>query len=439
MSVAFELVAILALVVVNGFFALAEMAVVSSRKARLQQRADEGDAGAAAALDLAEDPDDFLSTVQIGITLVGVLAGAFGGATLAGEMSPLFRQIPFLAPYAETISVGLVVVGVTYLSLVLGELAPKRLALNNAEKFAAGIAPLMGRLARIVSPVAHFLSLSADGVLRILGVRVTSSPPVTRQEIVIMVEEGAGVGVFEPLEEEMVDHVFRLAERKVSALLTPRTEIVWMEPGDSQQEIQERIASSGHSRFPVARDSLDHVLGVVLAKDLLCQSLSQEPIDLESALRPVPFVPETISALELIKLFEEQQTQIALVLDEYGGLQGLVTSADLLLAIVGEASEIRGVEEAGSVQRADGSWLLDGLLPLDEFQDLFGLEEQEIAGMETLGGLVMTLLEHVPSTGETVEWSGLRFEVMDMDGHRVDKVLVSQDPSRSPGPPDAEP
>lgn len=439
MSVAFEIVAILFLVVLNGFFALAEMAVVSSRKARLQQRAAEGDAGAAAALQLAEDPDDFLSTVQIGITLVGVLAGAFGGATLASEISPLLSQVSFLAPYAETISVGLVVLVITYLSLVLGELAPKRLALNNSERFAARIAPVMGRLARVVSPLAHFLSLSADGVLRILGVRVGSAPPVTRQEIVIMVEEGAGVGVFEPLEEEMVDHIFRLAERKVSALLTPRTEIVWMEPGDSQQEIQQRIASSGHSRFPVARDSLDQVLGVVLAKDLLCQSLTGEAIDLESALRPVPFVPETISALELLKLFEEQQTQIAMVLDEYGGLQGLVTSADLLLAIVGEATDLRGVEEAGSVQRADGSWLLDGLLPLDEFQDLFELEEQEVAGMETLGGLVMTLLGHVPSTGETVEWSGLRLEVMDMDGHRVDKVLVSRLPGQSPGPPDTGP
>jgi putative hemolysin len=423
-SVLTETVILLLLIVANGVFAMAEMAIVSARKARLQQLADEGDSGAGTALQLAEEPEDLLSTVQIGITLIGVMAGAFGGATIARELAGALGDIPFLAPYAEAIGVAIVVLLITYLSLVIGELAPKRLALYNAERIASRIASPMDTLSRIASPLARFLSLSAETVLRVLGIHPASEPPVTEEEIKILIEEGTEFGVFEPFEEELVDHVFRLADRKVSAMITPRTEIVWIDVDDSTEEIQRKVIASGHSRFPVAQGSLDHVFGAVLVQDLLCQSLSGQAIDLKTLLKRVPFVPENTPALEVLNRFKDTHSEMAFVLDEYGGLQGLVTTADILLAIVGEISGLGEAEEERSLQRADGSWLMDGLLPLDELQELFDLEDLPAAGTETLGGLVMALLGRVPSAGDHCEWGGLRFEVMDMDRHRVDKVLV---------------
>lgn len=423
-SIILELLILLLLVLANGFFAMAEMAIVSSRKARLQQHAEKGNEGASAALELVSQPNDFLSTVQIGITLVGVLAGAFGGATIAGEMAAGLGQIQFLAPYSEAISVAVVVMTITYFTLVLGELAPKRLALNNAERIASRIAPFMRRLSRLVSPIAHFLSKSSQAILRLVGAQHSAAPPVTEEEIRIMIEEGTESGVFEPVEEEIVDHVFRLGDRKVSSLLTPRTEIIWIDINDSAVSIQQKITTSGHSRFPVAEGSLDKVLGVVLAKDLLAQSLCDQVIDLGAIIRPVPFVPESMPALDVLSRFKEYHAKIALVLDEFSGLQGLVTSEDLLEALVGDIPGLEGAEPE-ALLRADGSWLMDGLLPLDEFQKILDLEEVAVSGVETLGGLVMSTLGRIPAAGDMVHWQGTRLEVMDMDGHRVDKVMAS--------------
>lgn len=424
-SVLTESVIILALILLNGVFALSEMAVVSARKARLQRRADEGDAGAGAALALANEPGNFLSSVQIGITLIGVLAGAFGGATIASELAHGLESIPALAPYAGAISVGIVVLVITYLTLVLGELAPKRFALSKPARVAASIAQPMRVLTRLLAPLAHVLSLSAEAVLRLLGQKPTEDPPVTEEEIRIMLEEGAEIGVFEPAEEEMVDHVFRLGNRRVSALLSPRTTVDWIDVDDSEEEIQRKITTSGHSRFPVVEGRLDNVLGVVLAQDLLAQSLAGEPVDVRAAVRQAPFVPEGAAALDLLAHFREGNAKIALVVDEYGGFQGLVTGDDVLAAIVGDIPGLGEVPLPEAFRRDDGSWLLDGLLPLDEFYELFEVGALPARGIDTVGGLVMYSLGRIPHTGDQLEWRGLVLEVVDMDGRRVDKVLLT--------------
>jgi putative hemolysin len=423
-AIAFEVVFILLLLIANGLFAMSELAIVSARKARLQRRAGEGDTGACAALKLAEEPGNLLSTVQIGITLIGVMAGAFGGATIAEEMVAGLSRLPFLAPYSEALSVGLVVVVITYLTLVVGELAPKRLALNNPERVASLVARPMQALARIAAPLVRLLNLSTDLVLRLLGVRPAADPPVTEEEIRLMLEQGTEVGIFEPIEEEMVEHVFRLGDRKLSAMLTPRTEIVWIDVDEPADQIRAKLLTSGHSRFPVAQGGLDDVRGVVLAKDLLAQTLEGKPLDPQAVLRPVPFVPETMPALDVLEHFRQGHSKIALVLDEYGGLQGLVTTDDVLVAIVGDLPGLGEAGERETYQREDGSWLLGGLLPLDEFGELFGLKDLPVGGTETLGGLVMTLLGRIPTAGDRLEWQGLHLEIVDMDGRRVDKVLA---------------
>ena len=426
-TVALEILFIIVLIVINGLFTMVEIAVVSARKTRLQQLADEGDAGARAALQLMHAPNRFLSTIQIGITLIGILAGTFGGATFVEKLAARLSQIQFLAPYSETISIVIVVLGITYLSLVIGELVPKQLALNSAERIASAVAPPMQMLSVIASPVVRLLSFSTGVVVRALGIRPTSEPPITEEEIKIMIEAGTQVGVFEPTEQEMVERVFRLGDRKVSALMTPRTEIAWFDLDDSAEEIQRKLTASGHSRFPIAQGSLDNVLGVVHARDLLARNLVGQPIDLRATLHPPLFVPEGMPALMVLDRFKEARSQIALVIDEYGGLQGLVTINDMLEAIVGDILLMNEVDEPEAIQREDGSWLLDGMLPIDEFKEVFPIQElpaEKEGYYQTLGGFVMSALGRIPATGDHFDWGGLRFEVVDMDRRRVDKVLV---------------
>jgi len=425
--VALEILFIVLLVLVNGIFAMSEMAVVSARKARLQQRTDEGNSGARAALELANSPNQFLSTIQIGITLIGILAGAFGGATIAEELAKRLSRIHPIAPYSEAIGVGVVVIGITYFSLVIGELAPKRLALSNAERIASVVAPSMQVLSKIASPVVSLLSLSTETVLRIVGVRLPSELPVTEEEIKLMIKQGTQVGVFEPTEQEMIERVFHLDDRSISALMTPRPEVVWLDVGDPFEDICSTITARGHSSFPVAQDSLDNVLGVVQARDLLTQSLSGQSVDVKAVMRPALFVPESMSALEVLERFKEARSHIALVIDEYGGFQGLVTINDILEAIVGAIPLADETVEMKAVQREDGSWLLDGRLLVEEFKELLQIEKllsEEAGRYQTLGGFVMDFLGRIPSTGDYFELGGLRFEIVDMDRHRVDKVLV---------------
>jgi putative hemolysin len=422
-----ELLFILLLILANGVFAMSEMAVVSARRVRLRQRAKGGDKRARAALELAKSPGRFLSTVQIGISLVAALTGALGGATVAGNLAARLDQIAFLAPYSETISVTIVVLIITYLSLVIGELLPKQIALSNAERIASLVAPPLTLLAKLASPIVYLLNVSTKILMRILRVKPSSDPPVTEDEVRVMIAQGTQVGIFEPIEEEMVGQVFRLSDQRAFALITPRSEIAWLDLDDSPEDIRQKIVASGYSRFPVGRGSLDEIRGLVQARDLLAQSMAGEPIDLEAVLRPALFVPESIPVFEVLDRFKQTQSQVALVVDEYGILQGMVTLDDILEAIVGDIPDPGEVIDLEIVEREDGSWLLDGMVPLDEFIEMFQIKtplDRRECNCQTLGGFVMMVLGRIPSAGDCFEWDKLRFEVVDMDGLRVDKVLV---------------
>jgi putative hemolysin len=427
-AMAVEVLIIFLLIVANGVFALSEIAIVSSRKARLEQRAAEGDARARAALDLANDPGPFLSTVQIGITLVGILTGAFGGATLSESLATVLAGVPALAPYSRTLALAIVVLAITFVSLVVGELLPKRLGLNDPERIAAIVARPMRVLTRLALPAERILSATTEGLLRLLGVRPSSDPPVTEEEIHVLVKQGTRAGVFEQVEQAMLGRVLRLGDRRVSALMVPRTEVAWLDLEDPPEENRRQIIEHRHSVYPVCRGDFDHVLGVVNSRDLLTRCLSGEPLDLEAALLTPHFVPEGTRVLKLLETFRQTGRHVALVVDEYGGTLGMVTATDLLEAIVGDLPSEADLSEPEAVRRDDGSWLIDGMMPVEELKELVGLRELPDGGSEnyeTLGGLVMTRLARIPAAGDRFEWEELRFEVMDMDGHRVDKVLVS--------------
>jgi len=424
--IAVEILVLVVLILVNGLFAMAEIAVVSARKTRLQQQAQEGNKRAQVALELANAPNQFLATIQIGITLVGIMAGAFGGATIAEELAGMLEQVPLLAPYSEAIGVGIVVLTITYFSLVIGELVPKRLGLNNAERVAARLAPSMRTLSRLASPLVRLLGLSTDLALRLLRVRPEQEAPVSEEEIKLLLQQGTRAGAFEPAEQEMVEHVFRLGDATVEALMTPRLEVVWLDLDDPAEEVRRVVATGGYSRFPVARGDLDHVLGMVYARDLLADGLDGQPFDLEANLRPALYLPETITALEAVEQLRMNHTDAALVIDEYGGFEGLLTVEDILEAIVGDILAPGELVEPEAVQREDGSWLLDGTLPIDEVRDLLGIDSlpHEGSQYQTLGGLVMLCLGRIPSAGDHFHCCGWRFEVVDMDRLRVDKVMA---------------
>ncbi len=426
--VALEIIFILILILANGVLALAEIAIISARKARLLQRSEDGDQKSQIALDLSNDPADFLSTVQIGITLIGVLAGAFGGATIAEQISNWLSQIPILASYSGVIGVATVVILITYFTLVLGELVPKRLALSNPERVAVSVAAPMQRLSRLASPLVALLSVSSDLALRLLGVRPSMEPPVTEEEIKVMIDLGTAAGVFAEVEQDMVEAVFRLGDRRVGTIMTPRTEIIWLDLNGSIEEIQMKLLGSSYSRFPVAKGSLDQVAGLVLAKDILAGCMMGKPLNIESVLQQPQFIPETMPALKVLELFRESRVHIALVIDEFGGLQGLVTLFDILESIVGDIPDAGEAAEPEVVQRDDGSWLVDGRLPVDEFKALFNLNDlpdEERGYYQTIGGFVMSQLGRVPESSDYFDWSMLRFEVVDMDGMRVDKILIT--------------
>jgi putative hemolysin len=435
-EVLLQAIVILLLILANGVLAMAEIAVVSARKVRLQQRAEEGDQNAGVALELAQNPADFLSTVQIGITLVGVLAGAYGGAMIARKLAGLLRLVPSLEPYADGISLTVVVLTITYLTLVLGELAPKRLALNDPERAAALMAAPMRFLSRLASPIVRLLSASTTAVLHILGVHPTQEPPITEEEIKVLLEQGTQAGVFIEEEQDMVEAVFRLADRRVGSVMTPRTEIAWLDLEDPMQETQKRILGSVYTRFPVCRGDLDRVVGIVQAKDLLPMALKGQPVDLESAMIQPQFVPENMPAFQVLELFRQSRHHIVLVINEFGGLEGLVTTFDILESIVGDIPDIGDIEGPRVIRRGESAWLVDGRLAVDEFKEIFdvsGFPPKERSAYETIGGFVMARLGRIPQESDEFEWQGLRFEVMDMDGFRVDKVLVTKLPAAENG------
>ncbi|MGC9399805.1 MAG: hemolysin family protein [Anaerolineae bacterium] len=424
-NAALEILILFLLILLNGVLAMAEIAVVSARKVRLQRRAEKGDRKAKTALALAEEPNQFLATIQIGITLVGTLAGAFGGTTVARKLAALLDKVPFLAPYAQSISVSAVVVIITYFSLVIGELVPKRLALNDAEGVASALAGPMNALSRLTAPLVNLLDFSTNLVVKFLGVKPSDEPSITPDELKMFIDLGTKTGVLEESEQEMIESIMRLDERCIGAVMTPRPEVIWIDLDEPPEKIGRKIAGSSHSRFPVAQDSLDNVRGILRVKDLLDQEEPYRPEALQALLQPPLFVPESMSVLRVLELFKHQSTHIALVTDEYGIIQGVVTHHDILESIVGfiPADEF---EEPQVLQRDDGSWLLDGMLPTDELKEIFYLDSlpEESANYQTVSGLMMSQLGSVPAEGQHFEWEGLHFEVVDMDGRRVDKVLV---------------
>jgi putative hemolysin len=423
-----EILIIFLLLVLSGVFAMTEIALVSARKVRLQQRADEGDLAAKEALELAENPNRLLSTTQIGITLIGVLTGALGGATLSDRLALQLVRLPWLAPYASGVALAVVVILTTYFTLVIGELIPKRLGINNPEKIARSIAGPMRTLSRLAAPLVSLLSVSTDAGLRLLGIKPSDEPPVTEEEIKVLMEQGTQVGVFEEAEQDMVESVFRLGERYIDAIMTPRTEIEWLDLDEPYEELLRQVLESRHTRFPVASGGLDNVVGILQARDLLINHTGKGQANIEELMVPPIFVPDSMPALKVLEMIKSSGVHAALVIDEYGGLLGMVTLYDILTAIVGDIPSEGETDEPQVVQREDGSWLLDGLLAVDELKDLLDLPdmpEEDRVGFQTLGGFVMSQIGSIPSAGQHFDWENYRFEVMDMDGRRVDKVLVS--------------
>jgi putative hemolysin len=424
----FEILILLFLVLINGLFSMSEIALISAKKNRLQQKAKKGSKSAIAALELSEHPNRFLPTIQIGITLIGTLSGAFGGATVALQLSELLSRIPWLDPYSNALGVGIVVLIITYLSLVIGELVPKRIALNNAEKVALDVAPFMQLFSKISAPFVTILSASTDFVIRLLRIRQSSEPTITEEDLISMIYQGKQIGVIEESEQNMVERIFRLSDRDVSAVMTPRTELVFLSIDASNDEILEKIAQYPFSRYPVYKESYDDLIGIVDSRDLLLQKVTKNEFNLQSVMEKPSFLPESTTALDALEFLRGSGVKVAVVIDEYGGVLGIAGINDILRAIVGTIKETDIEHEDEVVLRDDGSWLFDGMLQIDELKNYLGVEylpEEEEQKYETLSGLMMNMLNRIPIAGDYFDWNDIRFEVMDMDGRRVDKVLVT--------------
>jgi len=428
MSSLSEIVVILILIVLNGLFSLSEFVIVSARRTRLQHRAEGGDTRAAAALDLANEPTPFLSTIQIGITLVGIFAGAFGGATIARVLASYFSASPVIAPYNEILSITLVVLLITYLTLIFGELVPKRLALNNPEDIASIVAKPMRLLSVAATPIVFILSRSTECVLRIMRVRKTPVPPVTEEEIRIMLEEGTAAGVFENAELSMIEGVFDFGNRRVESLMTPRPDIIALDLDEPDEGNLQKMVRSGRSSFPAFEGDLDAVVGIVSVKGVLARMIEGGSPDIRGAVAEPFFVPEGLPVLKLLESFKETGVHCALVTDEYGSIQGLITLHDILETIVGDVRTFGEPVEMPVVARGDGSWLIDGTTPVEDLRDVLSVEVpgEEAGRYHTIAGLVIYNLKRIPVPGDHVVIGELRYEVIDMDGNRVDKVLVSR-------------
>ena len=424
-----ELALLVALIVLNGLFAMSEIALIAARKSRLQRLAEDGDHSAIVAIRLGEEPTQFLSTIQIGITAIGILNGIVGEAALAGPLAGLLHGWGIDEKTSAIGATTIVVVSITYFSIVVGELVPKRIAQFNAE----GIARLMARpialLAQLSRPFVALLTVSTDGLLRLLGKIELSSANLTEEDIHAILVEGSQAGVIEKQEHDMVRNVFRLDDRQIASLMTPRSEIVWLDMEAPLEEGLDKLAASDHSRFPVCEGGLHAVLGVISAKRLLKLRLKDEPPEkIVDYLQPAVYVPESLTGMKLLEQFRESGVQMVFVVDEYGEILGLITLQDLLEALAGEFRP-RDPEDVWAVQRADGSWLLDGLIPIPELKDRLDLKtvpEEDKGRYHTLSGMVMWLVGRVPHTGDVTEWEGWRLEVVDLDGNRIDKVLASR-------------
>jgi putative hemolysin len=435
-SLALDLVIVLLIILINGLFAMAEFALVSARRSLLRERAEAGDAGARAALELADDPNRFLSTVQIGITLIGILAGAFGGTRIAAYIMPFLAAAPWLAPYAEALSIAIVVLAITFLTMVIGELVPKRIGLYRPVEVSTILSRPMRLLSRIAAPAVWLVSGTTDLILRILGIPPATRPAVTEEEIRSMLEEGRRAGILEAAEQDMMEAVFRFGDRRVETLMTPRPEIVALDLDAPPEENWRKIVTGAHTWYPVYRSSLDTIAGVITVRDLVSQVLAGQTPDLVPILREAIYIPEGKPALTVLDLLRTSRSHIAFVTDEYGTVAGILTFHDLVEAIIGSIPSWDHGREPAIVSREDGSFLVEGLLPVEDLKERFGfgpLPDEGEGYYRTLAGFMVFSLGHIPEPGEHVMWDGYRFEVVDMDGKRVDKVLLVPPPG-APSP-----
>ncbi len=432
MGLSLEILVVLLLVLLNGVFAMSELALVSVRRARLMVLERQGVAGATTARLLAEDPQRFLPTVQVGITLVSVLAGVFGGARITARLEGWFRGIPELAPFAGSLSLAIVVVLTTYLTLVLGELVPKQLALRRPELVAASVAPSLARLARIGGPVVWVLGKSSALVLRLFGSYADKRQAVTEEELKALLAEGAEDGVLETEEREMIERLLRLADKPVRAIMTPRTELAWIDRTDPRRDIAATLKATPHSRFVVCDGSIDNVVGVVQAKDILDHLLDGGDLSVTAALRKPMVIPDAVTALDALERLKGDPLGLALVMDEYGSFEGVVTAADVLQAIVGEPADPTASLANGPGAVA-GALLLDGAMPVDEIKSRLELPDLPAEGSyHTLAGLLLALLRRLPRTGDRIVFGGWRFEVVEMDGRRVSRISAQPEPAAGP-------
>lgn len=433
-----EILLLLLLIVINGVLAMSEIAVVSSRKSRLQKLADDGSAGAESALELSNAPSGFLSTIQVGITTVGILSGAIGENILADPLAESIKSLPLLEPYARGLALTIVVVILTYFSVVIGELVPKRLGLLAPEAIASLVAAPMKMLSRATRPLVWLLASSSDLVLRVTGARGRDEPPVTNDEINVLMEQGAEAGVFHESEQAIVSNVLRLDEQRIAAIMTHRNDIYVLDLDEPEEVVRAGLADCPYTRIVVCRGGLDHVVGILRTADLMKAALSGAQLGLESQIRPPLYVPEGVTTTHLLENFRKARQQCALVVDEYGELQGLVTLTDVMTAIVGELPSSDTAAEQDFVERADGSWLVDGSVAIERLKGVVGIDadlpgEDENA-YNTLGGLVMYVLGRIPVVADHFEVAGCLLEVVDMDKNRVDKVLVARLPEASEAP-----
>lgn len=430
--VGLHITVIVLLIVLNGILAMSELAIVSARPGRLQQKVDEGSKGAETALHLASDPGRFLSTVQIGITLIGIINGAFGGATLSGPMSTVLAKISFLEPYARQLGGIVVVIIITYLSLIVGELVPKQLALQRAEAVASLVAPPMNFLATIFKPVVWFLAVSNDFVLKLIRADDNDEPAITEEEIKVMLMQATDAGIFERAEQEMVAGVFGLGDRTAGELMTPRHSISWLDVAEPDQFNIRTMTDTDYSLYPVIDDEPDNVVGIADTRDLLLQKLNGQPFSIRKIMRPAVFVPEILPVLLVLKTMRDQKSNMAIVIDEYGGVEGLITSNDVLGTVVDDigSGDNNGADSEieGAVRQDDGTWIIDGQLGAHDFREIFDIKEldgEEAGRFETIAGYILDELGHIPSVGEWVDANDHKVEVIAMDGYRIDRVRIT--------------
>lgn len=428
-----DILIILGLILVNGLFAMSEIAVVSSKRIRLQKLAENGSRGAQAALELSDSPSRFLSTIQVGITLIGIFNGAFGEASLVAQLSPKFEGLPVIGNFAREIALGIVVVGITFSSLILGELLPKRIAMQYPETVASLIAAPMQWLSRAMGPFVKILTITTEALMRLLGLHQAKSNAVTEEEITGMLQEGTKAGLFEKTEHDIVSRALRLDDQRLAALMTPRMDIDFIDIEESLEHNLAKIAASPYSRFPVCKGDLSNVIGIVHGGHLFDHAINEKSlmkVDIAAAVKPPLYIPVALSAMQLLEAFKKNRAELALVINEYGEIEGIVTLSDVLGALVGDVVAVDNQEDADCIQREDGSWLIDGGISFDRFREVLETDvkfpEEAAGSYHTLAGFVLTHFGYIPRASEYFEWEGFRIEVVDMDKNRIDRLLVSE-------------